>query len=151
MFVLDSDYLSLIHLAESKLGKYLRRRMNEIGPTEFATTIANFDEQTRGWMAFAARAKRNAELIDAYRRLERHLRVYYSMSVLSFDENAAIHYQALKNAKIKVGTMDLRIAAIVLSTDATLLSRNLVDFRRVPGLKVEDWTIDFEKLEASNE
>jgi tRNA(fMet)-specific endonuclease VapC len=36
--------------------------------------------------------------------------------------------------------MDLKIAAIVLSHDATLLSRNLMDFRKVPGLKVEDWT-----------
>jgi len=36
--------------------------------------------------------------------------------------------------------MDLRIAAIVLSRDATLLSGNLADFREVPGLKVEDWT-----------
>jgi tRNA(fMet)-specific endonuclease VapC len=32
------------------------------------------------------------------------------------------------------------IAAIVLTRDATLLSRNLRDFGRVPGLKVEDWT-----------
>jgi tRNA(fMet)-specific endonuclease VapC len=151
MFVLDSDYLSLIHLAESRLGGHLRRRMSEIGTTEFATTIANFDEQTRGWMAVAARARRNAELIDAYRRLERHLRVYCSMPVLSFDENAAVRYQSLKAAKIKVGTMDLRIAAIVLSQNATLLSRNLVDFRRVPGLKLEDWTVDSEKLESSND
>src|SRR6266704_1251822 len=93
MFVLDSDYLSLIHVAESKLGNHLRRRMNEIGPSEFATTIANYDEQTRGWMAVVARAKRNSDLIEAYRRLERHLRVYCSMPVLSFDERAAIQTQ----------------------------------------------------------
>ena len=37
--------------------------------------------------------------------------------------------------------MDLKIAAIVLANGATLLSRNLSDFRKVPGLKVEDWTL----------
>jgi hypothetical protein len=36
--------------------------------------------------------------------------------------------------------MDLEIASIVVSHDATLLSRNLVDFRRVAGLQVEGWT-----------
>lgn len=35
--------------------------------------------------------------------------------------------------------MDLKISAIVLAHDALLLSRNLVDFRRVPDLNVEDW------------
>jgi tRNA(fMet)-specific endonuclease VapC len=37
--------------------------------------------------------------------------------------------------------MDLKIAAIALATDATLLSRNLTDFGKVPGLRVEDWTL----------
>jgi len=36
--------------------------------------------------------------------------------------------------------MDLRIAATAMANDFTLLSRNLVDFRQVPGLRVEDWT-----------
>ncbi len=37
--------------------------------------------------------------------------------------------------------MDLKIAAIVLANDSMLLSRNLSDFRKIPGLKVEDWTV----------
>jgi tRNA(fMet)-specific endonuclease VapC len=145
MFVLDSDYLSLIDRAGSKLGDFLRRRMGQIGPDEFATTIVNFDEQTRGWMAVAARARRMKELINAYGRLERHLRVYCPMRILSFDEAAAMRFQGLQASMIRVGTMDLRIAAIVLRHDATLLSRNLVDFQRVPGLKVEDWTLEFQE------
>ena len=35
--------------------------------------------------------------------------------------------------------MDLRIASIAIANDATLLSRNLKDFSRVPGLRVENW------------
>jgi tRNA(fMet)-specific endonuclease VapC len=37
--------------------------------------------------------------------------------------------------------MDLKIAAIALAHKATLLSRNLRDFSRVPDLKVEDWSV----------
>ncbi len=42
--------------------------------------------------------------------------------------------------KLNVGASDLRIAAIVLEHNATLVTRNLRDFGRVPGLKVVDWT-----------
>jgi predicted nucleic acid-binding protein len=49
-------------------------------------------------------------------------------------------FQRLRRARVRVGTMDLKIATIVVSRDATLLSRTLADFRQVPGLQVEDWT-----------
>lgn len=39
----------------------------------------------------------------------------------------------------RIGTMDLKISAIALSHDALLLSRNLVHFQQVPGLKIENW------------
>ena len=45
---------------------------------------------------------------------------------------------------IRIGTMDLKIAAIVLAHDATLLTKNLSDFRKVPGSKVADWTLSSE-------
>lgn len=38
--------------------------------------------------------------------------------------------------------MDLKIAAITRSRHATLLSRILLDFRRAPGLRVEDWSTE---------
>jgi predicted nucleic acid-binding protein len=41
---------------------------------------------------------------------------------------------------MRMGTMDLKIAAIVLSREAPLLSHNLEDFDQVTGLQVEDWT-----------
>jgi tRNA(fMet)-specific endonuclease VapC len=37
--------------------------------------------------------------------------------------------------------MDLRIAAVALTRNMSVLTRNLVDFERVPGLTVEDWTV----------
>jgi hypothetical protein len=51
----------------------------------------------------------------------------------------SIILQRLRRARIRSGTVDLKIAALVLSHGATLLSRNLADFRRTPDLQVEDW------------
>lgn len=140
MFVLDSDHLTLIDRSESTAGQRIRERIEAVGTAGFATTIVNYEEQTRGWLSYAAKAKRNSELIDCYRRLERHLRLFCGTRILAFDESAAVQFQALKSSKLRVGTMDLRIAAIVLAHDATLLSRNLKDFQQVRNLKVEDWT-----------
>lgn len=42
--------------------------------------------------------------------------------------------------KLNVGNMGLRIAAIVLEEGGVLVARNARDFRRVPGLTIEDWS-----------
>jgi tRNA(fMet)-specific endonuclease VapC len=88
-----------------------------------------------------AKARNMAQQIDAYRRLKKQLENYCRIVVLEFDEAAATIFQRLAKARSKVGVMDLKIAAIVLAHDATLLTRNSADFRRVPNLKFEDWTI----------
>jgi predicted nucleic acid-binding protein len=60
--------------------------------------------------------------------------------VLDFDQAAVAEYQRLRRGRIRVGPMDLRIAAIAIPCEATLVSPNLKDFRKVPGSTVEDWT-----------
>ena len=55
------------------------------------------------------------------------------------ESTAVDEYNSLKRAKIRIGTMDLKIASITLADDAMLLTRNTRDFSRVPGLRFEDW------------
>jgi len=64
---------------------------------------------------------------------------YLKLTVLEFDEAAAAEFERLQRSRIRIGTMDLKIAAIALSRGATVLTRNLKDFSRVPGLRAEDW------------
>ena len=61
--------------------------------------------------------------------------------VLPFDERAAIKFDELRSQRVRVGTMDLRIASIAMSRGMTVLTRNLVDFQAIPSLTVEDWTV----------
>ncbi len=92
-------------------------------------------------MAYMARTKTVAQEIEAYARPKAHLRNFRNVLVLDFDERAGVEYQRLRRLRIRIGTMDLKISAIVFTHDATLLSENLSDFRKVPCLKVADWTV----------
>ena len=103
------------------------------------TTIVSYEEQSRGWLAYVARARSLPEQIDAYQRLARHLETYRRLVVLEYDHSAAENFRRLRSARIPIGTLDLRIAAITLAREATLLSRNRKDFEKIPDLKVENW------------
>jgi tRNA(fMet)-specific endonuclease VapC len=60
---------------------------------------------------------------------------------IPFDESANAQYETLCQQKIRIGTYDLRIAAIVLSKGGVLVTRNQRDFGKVPDLILEDWSI----------
>ncbi len=81
-----------------------------------------------------------SEQVSADGRLGRHLDFYRGIPVLPFNEPAAVVYQRLRKLRPRLGTMDLRIAAIALSQRATLLTRNRVDFATILGLSFEDWS-----------
>jgi tRNA(fMet)-specific endonuclease VapC len=61
--------------------------------------------------------------------------------VLRFDNHASAVFNGLKAQRLRIATMDLRIASIALSQGLTLLTRNSRDFSKVPGLVIEDWTV----------
>ncbi len=59
---------------------------------------------------------------------------------MGFDAPAAAEFERLQGLRLRIGTMDLKIAAVALAYRATVLTRNVKDFGVVPGLRVEDWT-----------
>lgn len=137
MFLLDTDHITII---QRKPGSTLVARIKDRGPHDFFVSIVSFHEQARGWNAYLHGAKSDDRILHAYRMFERILHDFTRMQVLSFDEAALARFNSLRSSGVRIGTMDLRIAATALSRGFTLLTGNLGDFRKVPGLRAEDWS-----------
>ena len=140
MIILDTDCVSLLTREKILESSKLQQRLDSFPPDELFTTIITFEEQMRGWLSFVAKAKTPEQQVYAYEQLHQFLENYRKASVLDYDENAAKVFQDLKSNKIRIGTMDLKIASIAISRKAILVSRNLKDFEEVPNLVVNDWT-----------
>jgi tRNA(fMet)-specific endonuclease VapC len=119
-------------------GSAIRSRLLQASQDVIAASIISYEEQLRGWLARIARFRRVDQQAAGYRELVRMLEFYCDTRLLPLDVSAVERFQRLWAARIRIGTMDLKIAAIALANDATLLSRNLSDFGQVPGLRVED-------------
>lgn len=79
---------------------------------------------------------------DNFARLERFL---VDFEVLAFDRRESRRYGPiradLQARGTPIGPLDFLIAAHALALDAILVTNNTREFIRVPGLRVEDWTV----------
>lgn len=140
MFLLDTDHIGIIQRRTEPEFNRLSVRMSRHAIADFYWPIISFHEQVLGWNAYLARARDQPSVVRAYRRFQQILHDFAVAQVLPFDDDAAALFEALRGKRIRVPTMDLRISAIALARNMTVLTRNTSDFRKVPGLQVEDWT-----------
>jgi tRNA(fMet)-specific endonuclease VapC len=138
LWILDTDSLSLFQRGHPSL----TQRVSAITPEEIAITIITVEEQMYGRLNRIRRANSQDALVLAYISLGETLDDLKSINIVEFDQNAANCYAQLQRQKIRIGTQDLRIAAITLSVNGILVTRNRQDFAKVPNLQLEDWTID---------
>ncbi len=138
MYVLDTDHLGEYQKGTSPASERLIRRLD--ATTEaVATTIITVEEIMRGWMAAIRRENDPRRQKKAYERLANLFRFFVSWDILPWDEAAITQFEQLVQNKIRIGTMDLKIASIALAQDATLLTCNARDFGKVPSLRIDDW------------
>ena len=93
----------------------------------------------RGWLAAIAKERSALRQVLGYRELALLFEFYQEFEIVPFDDAAAQQFDDLRRQKLRIGTMDLKIAATALVNHALLLSANRTDFERVPGLRVENW------------
>jgi tRNA(fMet)-specific endonuclease VapC len=135
--VLDTNHFREVAQGADHAGA-IERRATE-ARLDLFTTIITVQEATAGWLALINRLPAGREQIRAYERFQATIIAFAKLDILPFEEEAANHFHRLQSARVRIGTMDLEIASICLAHDATLLTRNLVDFEKVPGLRVENW------------
>ena len=117
------------------------RRLEQIPSTQVFTTVITLREQIRGRLAVVDRAAEGTALLQAYRQLPATVDYFKQVHLPPFTIEAAAQLQQLREQKLRVGTQDLRIAAIVLSVDGILVTSNRRDFAKVPRLQIEDWYV----------
>lgn len=129
LWMLDTNALS--ELIRDPRGTVMQR-LSGVAPDAVCTSIVVACE-----LRFGARRKGSAALTQ---RVEDLLD---AVVVLPLDEPADAHYADIRATLERVGTPigshDLLIAAHARSRALTLVTHNLREFQRVPGLKVEDW------------
>ena len=141
MILLDTDHLSVLKYDEHPRCRALRERMGRSQDPFFATTIIAAEEQMRGWLAKIHGAKDAAKQVAWYDQLAWLIEFLADWQIIAFDQPAAAEFKRLQRLRLRIGTFDLKIAAIARVHDALLLSGNQRDFGRVPGLRVESWIV----------
>lgn len=140
LYILDTDHISLLQRGNTTV----REKLLKIAPDDRATTIISLSEQFLGWWNEIVRSRNELEAARNFQYLQETIRFFQTLPLLPYDSLAAAEFERLRRAKIRIGTQDLRIAAIALSRNATVVTRNFRDFRQVLALNLVDWSVPAE-------
>jgi tRNA(fMet)-specific endonuclease VapC len=129
VYALDTN--SVIHFFRGK-GR-VARRLLAVPPSEVAIPTAVLYEIEVGLERSTSPARRRQQLTDL-------LSVTRLLTFGPREARAAARVRAiLERAGTPIGPLDTLIAGTALHHRATLVTHNVDDFGRVPGLIVEDW------------
>jgi tRNA(fMet)-specific endonuclease VapC len=140
MILLVTDHVTFLKYPGGGRGVRLAQRLDALPAEEVVgVAIVTVEEQMRGWLAAIAKERSARRQVTPYRELANLFDFFAAFFLALFDEQAADQFDLLQSAKIRLGTMDLKIAAIALVNQALLLSANRRDFEQIPGLRAENW------------
>jgi tRNA(fMet)-specific endonuclease VapC len=139
-YLFDTDHLSVLQKSIGRDYECLSARMAQIPISDFGISIVTVHEQFLGSHTYISRTRNAQDLVKGYEFMTKLVSNIKIIPVVPFDNSASILFDNFQAQKVKVATMDLRIAAIASSRGLVLLTRNHRDFIRVSGLTIEDWT-----------
>jgi tRNA(fMet)-specific endonuclease VapC len=133
MILLDTDHLSILANRNATGHAALLSRLEAAGDSLGVPVIC---------VEEIHRARNVHQQIPAYELLISLFHFLADWEIVSFETAAANAFDLLRKQKVRIGSQDLKIAAIALTQAALLLSANLRDFLHVRGLQVENWLED---------
>lgn len=136
LYLLDTDHISLLQHNHANV----IARLKSVPITQRVVCVISLYEQLQGRLAYIHRAKAEADAAFGFRQLIEAIEFYRVLPIFAYSHAAVSEFKRLRQQKIRIGTQDLRIAAIALSHRATVVTRNLRDFGQVPGLMMVDWS-----------
>ncbi len=136
MFVLDTDTLTHLLLGQPRVTESMAHANEEV-----TLTVVTRIEVLQGRFASILKAPDAKKLLLAQQRLLETERDLAKFNILTIDPPACGAFERLRHNRSlnHIGRADLLIAAITLANRATLVTRNQKDFRKVPGLQIENW------------
>lgn len=136
-FLFDTDHLILFeHKHPALMTRIALHPVDAVGICPI-----NIEETMRGRLAPLGRVLTGNKHVLAYARLVAAEEMFRLFPIVPFDAASESRFQHLRAAGLRVGTLDLKIAAIALTNSLMVLTRNRGDFGRVPGLAIEDWSV----------
>ncbi|HYO50014.1 MAG TPA: type II toxin-antitoxin system VapC family toxin [Chloroflexia bacterium] len=132
--MLDTDVC--VHLIRKKSADLLRKligySISDIGISSITVAELQYGVQK------SSRPMQNRQALDQF---------LIPLSIVDFDYDAAISYgyirAHLEAQGTMIGSLDTLIAAHALSRNVTLVTNNIGEFTRVPGLVIDDWSSSY--------
>lgn len=137
MILLDTDHVSVLRMPTSDRRARLVARLALVVDDPVAVPVVVTEETMRGWLSAIAKERHARRQVFAYRELGAMFQFFAEFEIAPFDEVAADRFDQL--ARVRVGVMDRKIAAIALANNALLLTANRRDYEKIPGLRFENW------------
>ncbi len=136
-FLFDTDHLTLYSHGHQNLAQ----RIAHSPAGEVGLSVVSVEESLRGRLAAITRAPDGPARIARYAQLVQTLKLFDQFPIVAYDQASEDFYQKLLALRLRIGSQDLKIAAVALANHLVILTRNRRDFGPVPGLKLDDWSV----------
>ena len=137
LYIFDTDTFSLYQDGDPAVIANIVRHQGD----RLVVTGTTVEELLSGWLHRVRVAKTDPDRAFGYTQYAAAVEALSGWPVLALTVPALARLGGLARLRLNIGGNDLKIAAVSLEVGGIVVTRNLRDFRRVPGLVCEDWSI----------